>query len=822
MKVKGMSLFRKYTGKDLLKNSLIALALFAVYMILYCFQLHYPYFSDEADVFEKGYLISRGGRLYDNLISQHMPFSYYMAAFISLFGPVSIYQFRFGFYILLSVIYIVLYFSHHKDISPAALVIMPVFFLLQLPRHSYGFSMMSDHWQGLGIAIILLELMRYLQKKEITVSMAVWISFGVQLSFGCAFLAAYALLPIVLAVAAIQVNLYRKTQTENRKAFRKQLIRQDLILLGIILLPMVILLGYYALTGNLGNFIEGAYTLNREVYPKYLGGYGSSVLGLFSETWSYFVRTYKPVLDSFLSFTLDAQQLGLLILFVCTVAVSVYYLVHRHVAAGLGWFFAVMLCGVRGFNGFHGMPYLFAASLSVALVFSWCMRRMINDKIYIWGVAGVLMIALVGYEWPSQLQQVKNNLHLLFPQKNETKILLDAILDPDDPIHVTNVTQMGYSVDYQRPQDYGSSISTPWTYEVYGEKELQALQDQKTKVVFYTPGYVLWNRNADEYGEAVANYIQNNYTRYDQSDLWILSDYWDEAMDRMAPVYNISDETGAPQAAGKMLLPSESISQSVKVSGRTCFAVMLQTQTDNGLNPAGLTLEIYDKDKKQIASGHVDRSAVMDHDWTVFSVYAETIPGNEYEFRFTADACEGETHISPVLTANSELCIQIADDYYSVYKGRTHLSKGDAAEFANIGITGKCIEYLNPDQDMILQGISLQIGKYADTANGIVGLKLVDSETGTVIAQALGDTSKFADSAYSDFLFHPTLLVKGKPYEIWIYMEDDTLGAPALGVAREIEGTENDDAYSNYGEDGKMWDYCMYLIPADSLAGTDK
>ena len=47
--------------------------------------------------------------------------------------------------------------------------------------------------------------------------------------------------------------------------------------------PFVLLIGYYLFTGTLGDFWGMAYTLNREVYPKYLGGYGDSI---FKTIWN--------------------------------------------------------------------------------------------------------------------------------------------------------------------------------------------------------------------------------------------------------------------------------------------------------------------------------------------------------------------------------------------------------------------------------------------------------------------------------------------------------------------------------------------------------
>lgn len=817
-----------------LQNAGIALALFLVFMTFYCFRLNYPIFSDEGEVFEKGYLISRGTILYKDTISQHMPFSYYMATVIAWFGPVTAVQYRFGFYIMISLLYIAIFFRNRRHISPLVLVMAPLFYLIQLPHHSYGFAMLSDHWQGIGIGIILLELLRYLKEKKITVAMSVWISLAIQLSFGCAFLAAYAILPLILAVAAIQLHDYLKTPKEERKAFRKRLLREDGLLVGIVLLPMAIILVWYAINGSLSYFIEGAYTLNRDVYPRYLGGYGNSALGAVGTTVDYFVATYKDVIRSLIQPDFSSpEKIGLFLMLVSHIAVAGYLAVKKHFAAAIGWLAACFFCGVRGFDGFHGMPYLFVGSLAFALVFSWCMKRMITEKKYVAGIAAVTALVFAAQWVPENLEGVPSNLKMLKSGSNETKALMDTILDPDDRIHGTSIEQMTLCIDLQRLQDYSAAISTPWTYEVYGETELKVLQENRTKVVFYTPGYVLWGRNADEYGAAVANYIQENYTLYGSGNVWILNDYWEEAMDRIdMPEYRISQRVGNASATGKTMQGGESFSQILTAEKDGCAGVLLMTKCDEYRNPAGLTLEIIDCESGEtVGTGAAGRTEILDSGWTPILAEADLKAGKQYEFRFTAEECEGETHIAPMMTdlsgGNETTYAVIGGDPQEIslamkvigkLTGAKHplvaMSNGSATDFVNIGITQECIQYFTAERNMTLEGVSLQIGKYADTANGVIAVEVRDCEAGTAMAETTADTGPFGDSLFSDVLFdQPVQLERGHDYAVVISMADDTKGAPAMGMAKEDETKERDLSYGYYGTEDTSWDYCMYLIP---------
>ena len=50
-----------------------------------------------------------------------------------------------------------------------------------------------------------------------------------------------------------------------------------------ILAPFALLIFVYAAEGTLSVFIYSAYTVNREIYPNYIAGYGSSIVMSFVE-----------------------------------------------------------------------------------------------------------------------------------------------------------------------------------------------------------------------------------------------------------------------------------------------------------------------------------------------------------------------------------------------------------------------------------------------------------------------------------------------------------------------------------------------------------
>ena len=508
------------------------LLLFLTYMFFYLSLLGEMIFVDEVEIFQNGYLMSRGMMLYKNILSQHMPFSYYLGMVVSWFSPNNSHGYRLGFYVIMTILFIAMYFRHRKYTPPVALIFTPVFFFLVLPYHSLASSMLSDHWQGIGIGILLLEFLRYIQTKDITFSTAVWISLGIQLSFGSAFLAAYAILPVMLAVIAIQIYDYRHTAKEERPALLKRLTRQDIMLTGIVLLPMAVLMLYYLINGNLGNFIKGAYLVNTQVYSKYIGGFGSNPISAAIAPIKSFCHLCKDALFAIRADPFDPLHVVTLLMLIGNIVIPIWLVLKKHYAAGIAWFFSSVMCGVRGFTGFHSMPYFFVSALSVGLIFAFCMERMFEKKKYVLGIIAIGLLAIAANKLPSELHQAGNVIGVI-PISNGRKEVIDTILEKDDPIHITDVTQMSYVFDYKRTVDYGGAISTPWTYEAYGQEELDSIRTVKPKVVFYSPGGETWGYKHDEYGKDLVQYITANYTLLDESDMWVRNDLYVDAKKKL-------------------------------------------------------------------------------------------------------------------------------------------------------------------------------------------------------------------------------------------------------------------------------------------------
>ena len=209
-------------------EKLLPLVYFLFVFCLYFSLLSEAYFTDEQDVFYGGYNIAKGQDLYCSYLTQHMPFSYYMASLIALFGARTIFQYRIGIYLMLSLVWELAWLRHRRKIHPAALWLMPLLYLAMLKTIPLGTSMISDHWQGIGLILILLELVRYAEERTVSTPCAAMVSLGILLSFGTVFIAAYSLLCLFLAMLALQgKHMRERRKTLPDPDFRAELLPRE-------------------------------------------------------------------------------------------------------------------------------------------------------------------------------------------------------------------------------------------------------------------------------------------------------------------------------------------------------------------------------------------------------------------------------------------------------------------------------------------------------------------------------------------------------------------------------------------------------------------
>ena len=511
----------------------------AVYFLfvfcLYFSLLSEPYFTDEQDVFYGAYHIIKGKDIYRSFLSQHMPFSYYIVALVALCGARTVFQFRLGIYLMLAALWLGVYLRHRKYYHLVSLFAMPLLYLTILRTLRMGTTMISDHWQGIGLVLIVLELIRYVDTKEIPPACAGMVALGILLSLGSSFASAYSLFCLFLGMAAVQIQDYRNIR---KRGVQKNYLIPNLRLVVFCLAPFVLLGIWYLATGNLRNCYEGVYQIVTELYSKYTGGLGSDPVRVVWET----VTACGANLWSALQGLRSAPWPNLLYLatavgLVCCAA----YVGRKAPAAGIAIFLSAVYGGLRGFEGFHGMPWYAQTAAASALCLGWGLKEaqargkkwMIASAVTTGALAAVLLLDFV----------VWGGYNLLYPQILQDRTLrceeevLDLLTEPDEEVFVCNAPVNSLDVmDLELiPSDACGAISYPYFYEMWGDRQMASIRENRPRVLLYDPDEEIWGYIFKEYAPDFDAYARENYFRLPQTEaIWVSSEYLTEARRRLA------------------------------------------------------------------------------------------------------------------------------------------------------------------------------------------------------------------------------------------------------------------------------------------------
>ena len=644
----------------------------AVYFLfvffLYFSLLSEPYFTDEQDVFYGAYNIVKGRDIYSSFLSQHMPFSYYFAALIALCGARTVFQFRLGTYILLTLVWESTFLRHRRHIHPVSLFAMPLVYLTILKTLYMGTTMISDHWQGIGIVLILLELIRYADKREISTQCAVTVSLGIMLSFGSSFASAYSLFCCFLAMVILQLQDYlksRKTGSVSNGKRRKYL-PENVRLAAICLLPFALLLGWYILSGNFGNFINGSYEIVTQVYSKYTGGLGSDPVSVLWET----PRAYGLYLLNMMRGLVHTPWPNLLYLISSvSLIVFAFRMGRKSPAAGILVFLSAVYGGLRGFDGFHGMAYHAQAAAALSLCAGWAIQRC-HDRGRLRLVARGLTGAAAAVLLADFL--IWTGYNLLYPQilldrtlRCEEEIL-DLLTDPEEEIFACNAPVNSLDVmDLELiPKEACGAISYPYFYEMWGDRQMASIQD-RPHIVLYNGDESIWGYVFKEYAPDFDAFMKENYTKLPQAeDIWVSNEFQTEALRRLTENgYGnlvVSNETERNTNHPVEYLAGQNVSIRFMAEDENLTAVRFCAACFYRRSRPALTLRIRDTETGELAAeGSMTGERIADNFFSRCPMQGKLTPGKEYELEISVDRIDGKGDMEFYFRPEGELTTAI-------------------------------------------------------------------------------------------------------------------------------------------------------------------
>lgn len=500
--------------------------LFLLYFIVQYKFLNASWFAtDELDVMTGGKTIASGYLMYGEFYSQHMPFSYYVSAVFDFLGAKSVVEQRLAFYAFYALMWTIINIRYSKVVNKTALAVYPLIFSAVTCIYDMGTVILSEHIAGIGFVILYLEFLNYLETRKLDIWNCIFLSMSIVFTFGAMFVAAFGV--FVIAVAVFGKEIQWNVQ-EGKKA--KQIIcdmcKKFTPLVVIALIPWVILGLHYLISGVIGEFILQAYTINREVYSKYMGGLGASIADTVLSAVNHFVSTITGCLAvSNLSLTNMIQLILLSLLLVYVI---------KCVKEGKSFIAIVtvvflLAMGTRGYFNYHGTHFVEVLSLIASIVLFDVLigkkQEFLEKKIsYQFVVYGMFVIISLPYF--KDVVPLANNMKLLYSAPSFESYIVRAITDEDEA-----VWQLNFANDlvmYSDRPTIRNAAAVPWFWEANGLYTLEEISKDMPRVAFYAEGHEVWGNVQAEYAPELVAFIKRYYINFEDI-IYVRRDYYEEA-----------------------------------------------------------------------------------------------------------------------------------------------------------------------------------------------------------------------------------------------------------------------------------------------------
>lgn len=464
-------------------------------------------FTDEVDNMRGGIVISQGGILYKDYIVQHTPVVYYLCAIFAALGADSISQFRLSYYLLEAVIWAFVYFRYAQSFGRKKVALIPVLEAIGISSViNQGYQILSDGWQGLMFTVLMLEFLQYYKDRTLNWTRCIIISICIWGSFGATFVSAYALVVLVLVVLIIEIKEWRNIPV----SFKAIICRYYKLFLSIVV-PFMCAVVYFKANGALERAYDQCYAFNREVYPKYTGGYGDKLSQPFINGIQNFFSIFASNFNSIITATATNTAILQLVLMAAAVAILIRMLEKKKYGEGLTLLLMTVFSATRGYD-FHGLAAWYLIIMIVAM-YSDLLREMmprLNKS-----VIGLVSIVLLS----NYIVAVGNNL--LYEQSSiselEAKVIELTEDDEDKGIFLDAYSYDSLYFSYKGRNTVNPAVyMLPWYMDWYETDNMIALTENMPRIIIYNEDRNCWGYT--HYNSELHKIIEENYTRLGDSD----------------------------------------------------------------------------------------------------------------------------------------------------------------------------------------------------------------------------------------------------------------------------------------------------------------
>lgn len=460
-------------------------------------------FTDELDNMRGGFIIANGGVLYKDYIVQHTPVVYYLCAIFALFGAKSICQFRISYYIVEAIIWAFAYARHATHFGRKKLLLLPLIEVICISSvvGSQGYQVLSDGWQGLMLVLLMLEFLEYYKDRNLKWDRCIVVSVCIWGSFGAAFVSAYSLIFLVVAVLIVEIDGWK-----NHKISLQKFLGRYYKLIIAVVVPFICAIVYFKHYGALKQAYDQCYAFNRTVYPKYIDGLGGNLLQPFINGVQNSFGLFSDNFNSIVSATANNVNFLQLLIIALAIIMLVKMVERKRYVESFTLLLVMMGAATRGY-GFHGLAAWYIAVMIFALNIDSLKGLFCKLGKPAIVLLGVFFISTYGVAVGNNLlyketsvSELENAVIELTKEDNDKEIFLDAY--SYDSLYFSYKKR-----DIVNPAVY----MLPWYMEKYEINNITAIKEKKPKVVVYNEDRDCWGYS--HYNNELDQIIEANYTR---------------------------------------------------------------------------------------------------------------------------------------------------------------------------------------------------------------------------------------------------------------------------------------------------------------------
>jgi hypothetical protein len=543
------------------------------------------YFTDEGDNILAGIALNNGIKIYDGFYSQHLPGMYFIMAIIAKLGFHTVEQFRIGSYILLAIIWTFMYIRYSKHFDKKILFLYPIFYIGMMSIGEFtSATIVAEQFQSQFLMILLLEFIMFYRNKKFSKYSELIIGLSIFMSVMIAFVSVIPICIFVIGLFCIDIINYCQKEKFNIIKYIQHFFKNYYKVLLFTILPFILFLIYLIVTKTLIGCYEQAFYLNTNIYSKYSGYSSNPLITLIKMIPTYFT-TIKNFIFNIITKNSFIDNFILLVLNLT----FILYLFKNFSKEKLLSIFMILFslgCANRGFVGFHGLPFL--ASISLISLLNIELFSEVKNFKYILSL--MILIILLNYiPYISNIFQPLN-------ESDKNYEMFDKLLDEDDTIYLINLDTPGYINSGRLPSSRMYSL-VPWFSEVYEDEVIEDVENNKPKLIAYSPNIDIWGYIIKDYASKLNEYILQNYTYVSLINYWVINDYVDDVEEKLN--INIADETTdyGNLILSNPLVDNTYMEQYFKFEQSNLDSIDLKFATYARENYSLVTFELYEDDK---------------------------------------------------------------------------------------------------------------------------------------------------------------------------------------------------------------------------------